>query len=807
MYVLKEFMEWYLGIPPAAPGEGTSWNVRYDTPWPYWMPDWLLLILALAVIGFVVGINSRDAKAASLPMRIAMIFLRLSLLSLLLLVFSGLTIRIDRMGLSTVVVLVDDSASMRFEDRYQQEGLTERAERLIAGGNYDKATRLNLCKAILTNDEGAFLKRLVRNHKLRVYRFSENVVPLGGEFIEKDDISELIPLLLDLSSDGSQTRPGPAVSKILDDLRGTRPSAIVILTDGITTTTDDEKLSTIAETAREKLVPLYTVGIGSEEPIRDLHLYDMRADEIAFVDEPILFSARLKGYELGGQTVTVSLKERETADVLAVENVTLSGDGHPVKVEISYIPAQTGDFDFILEVMPLAKETNIENNSELRHVSVREEKIKVLLADSYRRWEFWYLKNLLERDGTIELHTVLQDADPEYAAQDETARPINGRFPVSYDDLVKYSVVIFGDMDLGYLSAGILDNLQKFVSEAGGGLIMIAGSQHNPLSYAGTPLETLLPIELGSVKVPPENVAVESGFQPQLTLEGQQGTPIFQFADSPRENLEVWNQLPELQWLVEAAELKPGAVVFVEHPLRRGLKGNLPVIVMQRFGSGKVLFHATDELWRWRFRRGDLYFGRYWIRTIRYLSRSKLLGAEGTAELVTDRLLYQRGDPVQLRLRFISEQLAPVGRNGVAVMVERRGGIQHRVELTRLPHSPMVFEGRFHQAAEGAYHAFAVEPSFPTTPPSTNFRVETPYQELQKRRLDQQELVQTAKISRGRSYTLATVNNLPNQIPRGQAVPLESGEPIPFWNRWELMILFSLLLLAEWLLRKRCRLV
>ena len=159
---LKDLVEWYLGIPEAAAGEGTAWNVRFDTPWPYWTPNWLVLIVVLAAIGFVVGICSRDAKSASFPMRLGMIALRLSLLCLLLLIMSGLTLRIDRMGLSTVVVLIDDSASMRFDDQYPQQMIADKAKELIDAGDFKESTRLNLAKAILTNEEGSFLKRLLR---------------------------------------------------------------------------------------------------------------------------------------------------------------------------------------------------------------------------------------------------------------------------------------------------------------------------------------------------------------------------------------------------------------------------------------------------------------------------------------------------------------------------------------------------------------------------------------------------------------------------------------------------------------------
>jgi hypothetical protein len=38
-------------------------------------------------------------------------------------------------------------------------------------------------------------------------------------------------------------------------------------------------------------------------------------------------------------------------------------------------------------------------------------------------------------------------------------------------------------------------------------------------------------------------------------------------------------------------------------------------------------------------------------------------------------------------------------------------------------------------------------------------------------------------------------------------VPIQSEEPIRLWARWEVLLLFALLLTAEWLLRKRLRLV
>jgi hypothetical protein len=184
-----------------------------------------------------------------------------------------------------------------------------------------------------------------------------------------------------------------------------------------------------------------------------------------------------------------------------------------------------------------------------------------------------------------------------------------------------------------------------------------------------------------------------------------------------------------------------------------------------------------------------------------------MLGKDRGAKLSADREIYQRGDTINLRLRFLDESLVPVEKDGVSVMVERRGDTQQAVQLTRLPQDSAVFEGQIRRAAEGTYHAWVVKPGFQEAPPSEDFVVESQSQELAKRSLDRAELAQTAETTRGRFIPLEEAEDLPSVIPPGQPVPLETQEPISLWNRPELLVLFALLLSTEWLWRKRLRLV
>ena len=102
---------------------------------------------------------------------------------------------------------------------------------------------------------------------------------------------------------------------------------------------------------------------------------------------------------------------------------------------------------------------------------------------------------MLRRDATIELKTVLQNGDLEYAEQDVTA--LKG-FPLRREDLFQFDVVVLGDVNPAGLTAAMMQNLADFVDRPGkgGSLVLIAGPKYMPLTFRDTPLAHLIPIDL-----------------------------------------------------------------------------------------------------------------------------------------------------------------------------------------------------------------------------------------------------------------------------------------------------------------------
>lgn len=775
---LPNWIERLLGIPAAA-GEGTAWGIESAWPWP----PWATLLFAAAAVVFVVILYLRQDRRVSRTYRLTLAAIRLGLIALAMSMIAQVTLTLKRTELPSVVVLIDDSLSMTVVDRMKPTD-TDHAD----------SSRWNLLRTLLTESDGELLRTVAEDHNLRVY-FLTDVRPS-----RQRDVPGIVEEIRTSAPSGENTRLGEAIIAVLDNPRGTSPAVIIALTDGINT--DGPTPTEAAEKARRRGVPLWFVGVGSDRQIRDLKLTDLMVDDVVFLDDVVNFECKLTAVGFAGRKLSIVLREKGKPKALAEVQTTAGPDDRPVPVRIPYRPDRVGRFRYVVEVEPQEGESQTENNRQTRAVEVRKEKIRVLLAWAYPSFEFRYLRNMLERDETISLHTVLQDADPQYAEQDATALP---GFPSRREELFAYDVVIFGDVDPALLGPGTLENLADFVDQPskGGALVLIAGAKFMPAVYRGTPLERLMPFDARNVKSPNSDKIITEGFVARPTDLGL-ASPGMQLGDTIEETKRIWAGLPPLYWLLELSGTKPGTRVLLENPTRVGPEGRpLPVVLFQYVGAGKVLFHATDETWRWRYRTGQRYFARYWVQTIRWLCRSKLAEAGGPVTLSTDLREYEQGQPVRLRVRFADERLAPAEDDGVTVVVESPGGKTKRVVLHRTTAERGVFQGLLERLVAGDYRVWIASPELKDRPPAVDFIVALPANEFARTRMNAAEMRRAAEISGGRYISFETAGQLARRLPPGRRTPIESLPPVPLWNSWPVLALFLGLLIAEWVLRKR----
>ncbi len=787
-----------LGVEPAEAGEAISPHIRFEQPWS----QAVTLLIILGATGLIIWLYRREGQVP-IHYKIGLAVIRISLVLLTLFMLSEAVLSVERTGLPYFIFMVDDSASGHIVDHFENPKIKGALGDLTMQA---EPTRLAVAQAWLAHDNAKVLHEIQKQNKLRFYLVSSSARVLT-EVDTPTDIKEAINKIKAVEPTGGQSRLGAGVRQVLTELRGVPPSAIVLLSDG--QTTEGESLAKAAEFAARKGVPIYAIGLGNPEPPRDVELTELLVDDVAFVDDLVRFQAKLLSRGFAGKEVTVRLKERDRSSQdpkadreIESIRVTIPPDGQPKRIEIGHRPKQTGEMLYTLEVDSLPRELQADNNKLQRVINVRKEKLKVLLVDGEPRYEFRYLKNYLEREETIDLNVVLLSSDPEYNEQDRVALPT---IPAAKEELFAYDVILLGDADSSFLSASQMQNIADFVTEKGGGILFIAGENFDPLSYKGTPLEFLLPMELADARNPSALGNAIPAFRPELSVEGR-SSPIFRFGDDEATSAQIWQNLPELFWYLEAPRKKPAAIVLAEHPTQMGSDGKLPLFLYQFVGAGKSMLNAVDDTWRWRFRVGDRYFGRFWIQTIRFLARSKLIGQK-QAEVETDRRRYQRNQPIQIRVRFPNPGLAP-SRGEVTVQVDRKGQAPRRLTLKQSPGTRNLFEGALPQASEGEYEVRVLPPPvLDGAIPTTTFRVDAPAGEMERVQMNEAELIRVASISSGKFYTPEATGSFLKDLPKPQKVPLDTDPPIPLWNTWPVLGLFLGLIVTEWVLRKRKQLV
>ncbi|MGC8642568.1 MAG: vWA domain-containing protein, partial [Isosphaeraceae bacterium] len=407
-----------LNVSPAQAGEARSPHLRYEQL----PPQWFLIAVIVGGSSLFIWLYLREGKASRLS-KYFLAAIRICLLLLLLFMISEVVLSVERTGLPYLTIMVDDSASAGIVDQYEKPETAQALASLAsqaqdaAGKNQatspgatsaadssSGATRLEIAKGLILQDNARLIRELQKQHRVRIYRVS-NAANLLAEVERVGEIRQAVEKLRAVDAIGSQSRLGDGIRQVLTDLRGSPPSAIVLFSDG--QTTEGESLASSAELAARKGVPLYTIGLGSAEPARDLELTELLVDDIVFEDDAVRFQAKLRAKGFAGQKMTLRLLERDPANPdpkaarqLESTEVEAPANGETKRVELIHRPKGKGERTFILEIDKQPRELQEENNRIERVVTVRKEKIKVLLVESEPRYEFRYLKNYLEREET-----------------------------------------------------------------------------------------------------------------------------------------------------------------------------------------------------------------------------------------------------------------------------------------------------------------------------------------------------------------------------------------------------------------------
>ena len=412
-------------------------------------------------------------------------------------------------------------------------------------------------------------------------------------------------------------------------------------------------------------------------------------------------------------------------------------------------------------------------------------RIRVLMIEETPRWEFKYLQTMLLREQRIDLDCLLLEADPEITRT--PGSPYIESFPTRREDLYKYDLIVFGDIDPEKLTEPQIENLISFVADAGGSLAVLSGKRFTPHAYRFSPLAALLPIEAAAANTSPATRPIQLTPTPAGLK-----SPTLQLADTAEESQSRWSKLPPIYWTAAINRAKPAARVYLTDP-----QNDTPILAIQRYGAGEVLFLGTDNTWRWRKNGGDLYHSTFWGQIVQRLAGTRLLAGSRRSQLRSDQQNYSPSDRVIVYARLFTTTWEPVSQETVNATLTGTENNRRQILLRAIPGEPGQFRAEFTAPKSGRYRlAIANDPDS-----LIDITVREPDTEFQNPTLNEKLLQDLAATTGGKYFTSETIHTLPEAI-KNKTVRQITTHRADVWSSPPIFLLIILVITAEWVLRK-----
>jgi uncharacterized membrane protein len=493
-----------------------------------------------------------------------------------------------------------------------------------------------------------------------------------------------------------------------------------------------------------------------------------------------------------------------------------------------------------------SREATLLNNRQMIVVDRGQEPFRVLYVSGRPNWEYKFLNRAIQDDPQVRMVALIRVAkrEPKFEFKGNTGEESNplfrgfgdpgeeapgydqpviirlntkdefelrGYFPKTAEELFKYSAVIVGDLEAEFFTHEQMALLQRFVSERGGGFLMLGGAESfREGNYAGTPIASMLPVYLDRAT----DAALPSMLKLNLTREGwlQPWTRLRATEADEKSRLE---SVPPFEVLNATHDIKPGASILasVSDPTYK----TYPALVAQRFGLGRTAALMIGDLWRWGMRDETMQkdLGKSWRQLVRWLVSDVPANIAVTAEPSTS------GDPteVHLSVKAHDAEFLPLENSTVRLTIrpvkstpwpnETTAGMMadtNFVQLTAEPSTtnPGTYEATYIARETGAYSVEAVvtEPDgkvagraaagWTSDPAAAEFRSLKPNRAL---------LETLAKRTGGEIVALEDLNKFVRSLP-GRHAPITETWSEPLWQKPAVFLLVLACFVAEWGIRR-----
>jgi uncharacterized membrane protein len=719
----------------------------------------LVAVAAVASYTMAGGRANRGERAVMAGLRVALLSVLLFCLMQPALVLSTVVPQQNFVG-----ILVDDSRSMQLADA---EGVPRSA----------------FVSEAFTPGESALLEELAERFTLRFFRFSGRPSRMEG--------------LGELTYGGTHTDLASALDGARQELAGVPLSGLVLVTDGASNGT--RPLTEALVPLQAAGIPVFTVGLGEETVSPDIEVGRVELPRAVLEGSTLLVDVVVSQMGMGNRTVPL-LVEDDTR-LLAEEEVTLGPDGEPVVVRVAFELTASGPHRVRFRIPVQDGEKVDRNNAREVQIEVRGDREKILYFEGEPRWEVRFLRRAVDDDENLQLVVLQRTAENKYLRLDvDDADELVAGFPRSREELYRYRGLVLGSVEASFFSHDQLQMIADFVSERGGGLLMLGGGDSFAEGgWPGTPVEEVLPVVLGEPSSDPRGFLSEIKVSPTPAGLAHPGLQLGPDAATTRAR---WDSLPPLTIVNAVSVVRPGATTLLTGA-GEGLPENQAVLVHQRYGRGKSLAFTAQDSWLWQMHADvpleNLSHETFWRQTLRWL----VDGVPQRVFAAMDREQVESGEVARLVTVVGDSTFIEVNDAQVVARITDPSGLVTEQPLAWTVERDGEYALDLSSRDEGEYEieVVASRDGALLGTDTTYLRVGPSDEEYFGAGRRTQLLNRIADETGGQSYTPETVSTLPDDIAvTGAGVTLVEERDL-----WDMPVLFLAMLLlmgGEWAFRR-----
>jgi uncharacterized membrane protein len=592
--------------------------------------------------------------------------------------------------------------------------------------------------------------------------------------------------------------------------RGDQLEAVILLSDGQHNSVDNP-----LKAAGSLRTVVHSVGVGNS--LRDDSLWkDVRVTDLVCPEQLSLKNrARLATYidavGCAGRLVKVTLEE-DDQQVSEMELVLDAVEGAQ-EVLLEFTPEQKGLHSYTVRVQNLVDEKIPENNHRTTTALVADARIRVLYLEGTLRAEFGALVGMfLSKDPNIEFCALVQTRPNVFSQRTNIEQLELTAIPNDMETLSQFSVFLLGDIDSGALTPHQMELIRQRVSD-GAGLLMMGGYHSlGAGGYSGTPLDEVLPVNLGSREIG----QVTEPFLPFLTPDGRRH-PVFAGIGGffPNEDgaVEIAG-LPALEGCVRVNQPRPAALVLAAHPVEQVGDAKLPVLTVQPFGKGRAAVFTGDTTRNWQqsLRALDQQspFLRFWGQLVRWLAgRAEEVTPAASLAANSDRASYEPDAGIVLTALVRDKEGEGSSKAQVTASItgNREGEFPSVATLSIIPGPAGHYRADLDPLPPGKYEIAVTAQLGDLVLDAEPIHIEIGRSNLEFDRLDLNNALLTsiATETGGRYAHISTADRLIDQLERRRQNRLVELDfplvwPPAYW------LAFVLALTAEWGLRRKYQL-